>query len=206
MSKIRFTKGELKRQRDSLKQFEHYLPFLQLKKQQLQLEMQRIYNQASLKLQQIDNLKHEINKWAGLLNEDEGTKEVAKWVRKGKVARTSINIAGVDLPVFERVDFEDSEYDLFSMPLWIDLAITKIQDLVIFLEEDKIMKEQIRILGHELRITTQRINLFEKIKIPESKENVRLIRIYLGDQQTNAVGRSKMAKSKIEAMVLEGVA
>ena len=204
MSKIRFTKGELKRQRDALVQFEHYLPFLQLKKQQLQLEVQRIYREISLKLQQIDSLKDEINKWAGLLNE--GTEEVAKWVRKGKVVKTGINIAGVDLPVFERVEFEDSEYDLFLTPLWIDIAITKIRDLVMFLEEEKVMKEQIRILKHELRITTQRINLFEKIKIPESKENVRLIRIYLGDQQTNAVGRSKMAKSKIEAMVLEGVA
>jgi len=63
-----------------------------------------------------------------------------------------------------------------------------------------------RILEHELRIATQRVNLFEKIKIPECKENIHLIRIYLGDQQTNAVGRSKIAKSKIEEMVLEGVA
>ncbi len=202
MSKIRFTKGELKRQRDALKQFEHYLPFLQLKKQQLQLEIQRVYREASLKRQQIDSLKDKINKWAGLLNE--GTEEVAKWVRKGKVVKTGINIAGVDIPVFESVNFEDSEYDLFLTPLWTDIAITKIRDLVIFLEEEKVMKEQIRILEHELRITTQRINLFEKIKIPESKENVRLIRIYLGDQQTNAVGRSKMAKSKIKAIVLEG--
>ena len=203
MSKIRFTKGELKRQRDALRQFEHYLPFLLLKKQQLQLEMQRIYRQLSLKLQQIDNLKDEISKWAGLLNE--GTEEAAKWVRAEKVVRTNINIAGVDLPVFERVDFKDSDYDLFLTPLWTDTAITKIRDLVVFVEEDKIIKEQIRILEHELRITTQRINLFEKIKIPGCKENIRLIRIYLGDQQTNAVGRSKMAKTKIEAMVLEGV-
>jgi len=103
MSKIRFTKGELKRQRDALKQFEHYLPFLQLKKQQLQLEMQRVYREISLKLQQIDSLKDEINKWAGLLNE--GTEEVARWIRKVRVVKTGINIAGVDLPVIEWVDF-----------------------------------------------------------------------------------------------------
>ncbi len=202
MSKIRLTKGELKRQRDGLKQFEHYLPFLQLKKQQLQLEIQRVYKQVSLKLQEIDSLKGEINRWAGLLNE--GREEVATWTRQGRVVKSGINIAGVDLPVFERIDFEEPEYDLFSTPLWIDIAITKIRRLVVFLEEEKIMKEQIRILEHELRISTQRVNLFEKIKIPESRENIRLIRIYLGDQQTNTVGRSKMAKSKIQAVVLEG--
>lgn len=204
MTKIKLTKGELKRQRDSLRQFEHYLPFLQLKKQQLQLEIQRIRERLKLKLQDIDNLEGEISEWAGLLNEDRDY--IARWVKEGNVVTTTTNIAGVDIPVFERVDFEKAEYDLFSTPLWIDAAINKIRDLAVFLQEESILKEEIRILEHELRITAQRVNLFEKIKIPGCKENIRLIRIYLGDQETNAVGRSKIAKNKIEEMVLEGVA
>ena len=203
MAKIRFTKGELKRQRDALKQFEHYLPFLQLKKQQLQLEIGRVHRDISLKVREIDNLEAEIDEWSGLLNE--GTEEIGKWIKEGNVVTSSTNIAGVDIPVFERIDFEIPEYDLFTTPLWIDNAIETIRKLVVFLEEEKIMKKQLKILRHELRITTQRVNLFEKIKIPESKENIRLIRIYLGDQQTNAVGRSKIAKRKIEETVLAGV-
>ncbi|MDP8229504.1 MAG: V-type ATP synthase subunit D [Candidatus Gorgyraea atricola] len=204
MPKVRFTKGELKRQRDALRQFEHFLPFLQLKKQQLQLEIQQVHARLKLKIQEIDNLETEISEWAGLLNES--TEHIAKWVREGNVVTVAANIAGVDIPVFERVDFEEPEYDLFLTPLWTDIAINKIRTLVVFLEEEKIIKQQMRILEHELRIATQRVNLFEKIKIPECKENIHLIRIYLGDQQTNAVGRSKIAKSKIEEMVLEGVA
>ena len=53
-----------------------------------------------------------------------------------------------------------------------------------------------RLLGEELRTTTQRVNLFEKVKIPEAKENIRVIRIFMGDQQTAAVARSKIAKGK----------
>jgi V/A-type H+/Na+-transporting ATPase subunit D len=60
-------------------------------------------------------------------------------------------------------------------------------------------------LSEELRITNQRVNLFEKVKIPECSENIRRIRIYLGDQQASAVGRSKIAKKKIERMSLEAV-
>ena len=59
-------------------------------------------------------------------------------------------------------------------------------------------------IAKELRITTQRVNLFEKIKIPKAEEAIRLIKIYIGDQMTNAVGRSKIAKRKIEASILEG--
>lgn len=204
MSKIRFTKGELKRQRDALRQFEHFLPFLQLKKQQLQLEIQHVHERSRLKTQEIDNLENEISEWAGLLNE--GTHHIEKWVREGQVVTATTNIAGVDIPVFERVEFEEPEYDLFATPLWTDIAIDKIRQLVTVVEEEKVIREEIRILEDELRIATQRVNLFEKVKIPECSENIRLIRIYLGDQQTNAVGRSKLAKNKIEEMVLEGVA
>jgi len=202
MSKIKLTKGELKRQRDALKQFQHFLPVLQLKKQQLQLEIQRIRQGLKLKLREIDDLEGEITEWAGLLKE--GMDYIAKWAAKGNVVTSVSNIAGVDIPVFRRVDFEEPEYDLFLTPLWTDLAIDRIRQLVRFLEEERVMKTQIEILKRELRITSQRVNLFEKIKIPECRENIRLIRIYMGDQQANAVGRSKIAKSKIEALTLEG--
>ena len=42
MAKIKLTKNELKTQRDSLARFNRYLPTLQLKKQQLQMEMRRL--------------------------------------------------------------------------------------------------------------------------------------------------------------------
>ena len=200
MAKIKFTKGELKRQRDTLKQFEHYLPILQLKKQQLQLEIHRIHDKLNLKIQEIDTLENEISDWAGLLNEP--IEHLSQWITPKEVVKSVYNIAGIDTPVFERVAFEDAEYDLFLTPLWVDIATQTIRAYIVLLEEEKVLKEQLEILRSELRITTQRINLFEKIKIPEAKENVHLIRIYLGDQQTNAVGRSKIAKNKIETAVL----
>src|SRR3989338_560523 len=203
MAKLKFTKGELKRQKDSLKQFERYLTILQLKKQQLQLEIQRSHTKLNLKVQEIDSLESEISDWAGLLNEPGDY--VARWIEPKAIVTREQNIAGIDVPVFERVDFEDAEYDLFLTPLWVDTAIYEIREMVALLEEERILKAQLKILENELRVTAQRVNLFEKIKIPECRENIRLIKIYLGDQQTNAVGRSKIAKSKIESMVMEEV-
>ena len=198
MTKIKFTKGELKRQREALKQFTHYLPILQLKKQQLQAEIQHVRERSNLKIQEIDNLETEIGEWASLLNEPGDY--VSDWIRPNRIRIGEANIAGIDIPTFEGVDFEKTDYDLFLTPLWVDRAVEKIRELAGLLEEEKILREQKKILGHELRITTQRVNLFEKIKIPEARENIRLIRISLGDQQTNAVGRSKIAKNKIEKL------
>ena len=62
----------------------------------------------------------------------------------------------------------------------------------------KTLRTQVELLERELRSTAQRVNLFEKVKIPEARENIRVIGIYLGDQQTSAVVRGKIAKKKLQ--------
>jgi len=194
--KVKLSQGELKRQRDALRQFERYLPTLQLKKQQIQLEI--LHHQSILKGAE-DELSRKMKaamEWSALLAEDPG---IGRWLVPEHVVRGKKNVAGVDLPVFERAEFETAMYDLFLEPLWIDRGIEALREIVSLQEEIRILEEGISILNHELRITTQRVNLFEKVKIPEAKEAIRLIKIHLGDQMTNAVGRSKIAKKKIEA-------
>ena len=124
--------------------------------------------------------------------------EIKNLLGFNKVVYTTKNIAGVDIPIFERVDFTQSEYDLFMTPLWVDLAIESLQQLVSLKEAIRIIERGVGILRHELRVTTQKVNLFEKVKIPQAQEAIRLIKIYIGDQMANAVGRSKIAKRKIE--------
>jgi V/A-type H+/Na+-transporting ATPase subunit D len=200
--KIKFTQGELKRQRDALRQYERYLPTLQLKKQQLQLEI--VHQQSALKERKnsLSEKEKSAESWLGLLVE---APEIKQWLMPEKIITAKKNIAGVDLPVFERVDFEPAEYDLFLTPLWVDAGLETLREMVFLLEEIKVIEKGISILKHELRITTQRVNLFEKVKIPEAKEAIRLIKIYIGDQMTNAVGRSKIAKNKIEEANFEEV-
>ncbi len=200
MAKIKFTKGESKKQKDALKQFQRYLPTLQLKKQQLQIEILHQVSGLKKKEQQRNKKRESIETWAGLLAES--TIEMREWITPKKVVVDSKNIAGVDLPVFTRAEFDRAEYDLFITPLWIDTAIEELKNLVSLRKEIEVIEEGITILRHELRITTQRINLFEKIKIPEAREAIRLIKIYLGDQMANAVGRSKIAKRKLEAVAV----
>jgi V/A-type H+-transporting ATPase subunit D len=201
--KIKFTQGELKRQRDALRQYQRYLPTLQLKKQQLQLEI--IHQQSAIKERKnsLSEKEKSAETWLGLLVE---APEIKQWLIPEKIITAKKNIAGVDVPVFERVDFEPAVYDLFLMPLWVDAGLEILRDMVTFLEEIRVIEKGISILKHELRITTQRVNLFEKVKIPEATEAIRLIKIHIGDQMTNAVGRSKIAKNKIEAANFEEVA
>lgn len=196
MAKVKLTKGELKKQRDELRQFQRYLPTLQLKKQQLQMEILHwnVLLEEKLRAENLKNIS--ILAWAGLLAEPGILWD--KWLAPENVVTESKNIAGVDLLFFERIEFATVEYDLFFVPAWVDSAIELLREQVGLREEIKIIKSAIDILKRELRITNQRVNLFEKVKIPDAQEAIRGIKIYIGDQMANAVGRCKIAKRKIE--------
>ncbi|HOV64974.1 MAG TPA: V-type ATP synthase subunit D, partial [Spirochaetia bacterium] len=99
--------------------------------------------------------------------------------------------------LFKALVFEDVPYDLFAYPLWVDKGIAALKELALVDAEMRVLRMQEELLGRELTVTTQRVNLFEKVKIPETRENIRQIRIYLGDEQTAAVVRGKIAKKNI---------
>lgn len=198
MPKIKLTKSELKKQRDDLKQFTRFLPTLQLKKQQLQLEMRQCRAEVERVEAEEAEAKNSVAPWIGLFADPSMISVVSEAASVEDVARKTKNIAGVDVPVFESITFAKVEIDLFSTDTWVDDAIDAARKLAEMRVRKEIIEEQYRLIHEELRTTTQRVNLFEKVKIPECKENIRQIQIYLGDQQTAAVGRSKMAKRKME--------
>jgi len=196
MAKIRLTKNELKKQKDSLKRYKRYLPTLMLKKQQLQGEIRL----TDLRLKELhsmrENLEESFRTWIGVFAETGYfTKDILKIVS----LRTGHgNVAGVEIPIFKGADFEISNYDLARTPLWLDKAVENMKQALSIELEAEIVEEQRKRLDKELRTTTQRVNLFEKIKIPEAKHNIKKIQVYLGDQQTASVVRGKIAKSGFE--------
>jgi V/A-type H+/Na+-transporting ATPase subunit D len=195
MAKVKNTKNELKRQKDALKRFTRYLPTLTLKKQQLQIEIAKAASAVKELEGSISELLNSVAQWAAVFGEDIALQEL---IKIGQVRTSTENIAGVDLPVFDSVDLQIREYDLMSTPLWLDFGIEAVKKLVNLRLQSMVMQKKQALLAEELSITTQRVNLFEKIKIPESRENIRKINIVLGDMQTAAVVTGKIAKHKIE--------
>ena len=200
MAKIKLTKSELKTQRDALKQFTRYLPTLQLKKQQLQMEMRSCDERLRANEKAEKEMRRHLTSWMSLFGTEGCVEQITGCITLEGIDTERSNIAGVDVPVFKDARFFIEEYNLFSTELWIDDAIDAVKKVIAIKAEHAVIEEQRRLIERELRTTTQRVNLFEKVKIPECKENIRTIQIYLGDQQTAAVGRSKIAKRKMEGV------
>ncbi len=196
MAKIKLTKNEQKAQKDALKMYQRYLPTLTLKKQQLQSEIRTIDAKAKVVRQKRVQLENEFKVWISVFGDEESFKP--DMVTVSNIKKGIGNIAGVTIPIYEGADFSRGDYDLYETPLWIDLAADRMEKALSLDLEASVLDEQVRLLSQELRTTTQRVNLFEKVKIPEAKDNIKKISIYLGDQQVSAVVRSKISKKKIE--------
>lgn len=196
MAKIKFTKTELKSQQDALKQFVRFLPTLQLKKQQLQMEVRLSTEELERNLAEQKELVDRMSSFLELFSSDAEVAFFEGLVRVRRVLTGEENIAGIAIPTFDRVEFEPVDWDLFDTEWYVDDAVQALKDAVSLREAYKVLEEQHRLLSAELRSTSQRVNLFEKVKIPECKENIRRIRIMLGDLDTSAVARSKIAKKK----------
>ena len=197
MAKIKLTKNELKVQKDALKMYQRYLPTLTLKKQQLQSEIRIIEAKAASVRQERESLEKGFSSWIAVFSEEsafpDGIITVSN-IRKG-----TGNIAGVTIPTFEGADFSRGDYDLYETPLWVDIAANHMEKAMSLDLEVEVLDEQVRLLEKELLSTSQRVNLFEKVKIPETQANIKKISIYLADQQVSAVVRSKISKRKIAA-------
>lgn len=194
MPAVKLTKNELKKQKDALKRFRRYLPTLVLKKQQLQMVIRQLEGRLA---EETRKRKERIDSAAPWLELFAEAFPFQDWLKVKNVGTESANIAGVEIQVFKSIDFATASHDLFLTPPWVDEALSLFAGLARLDVEIGLLHRQVALLEAELRVTSQRVNLFEKVKIPQAIESIRKIQIFLGDQQTAAVVTGKTAKRNL---------
>jgi len=194
--KIKLTRPELKRQRDALARFERYLPMLKLKQQQLQLTLREVLAQYRKALADAEAAKAKFEPYSIVLADFSGV-NVRELAKPAEIKTTSRNVAGVNVPVFDSVTFPAVLYSLFATPVWVDGALADLRDVNKHYARAEVLQRERELLDRELTKIIQRVNMFEKVKIPDCREAIRVIRIRLGDEMTAAVGRAKIAKGKL---------
>lgn len=180
-----------------LGRFERYLPMLKLKQQQLQMTLRQVNHKRLAAREAAQQAEARMEPYKTVLRDLAGV-NVHELAKPAEVITSTANVAGVNVPVFERVTFAQSRYSLFGTPAWVDRTLADLRDVNRHLAELEVLRRQHDLLRAELAKIIQRVNLFEKIKIPESREAIRRIRIRLGDEMTAAVGRAKIAKYMID--------
>jgi V/A-type H+-transporting ATPase subunit D len=195
MAQVKCTKIELVRLKKKLGLFKKYLPTLQLKKMLLQAEVNKAREAVKRLEAEYALEKENLSSHVHLLN-DPVIQEIEQAFEIEEVFKTIENIAGIQVPSLEKLSFKDPEISLIKTPLWVDETIQRIRRLKHDYQKIVVGIEKKQILEGELRVVSIRVNLFEKRLIPELEKQINQIRIFLGDQELQAVASAKVSKEK----------
>ncbi|MGK5594876.1 MAG: V-type ATP synthase subunit D [Parachlamydiaceae bacterium] len=196
MAEIKLTKNELRAQQTHLGQLQKYLPTLQLKKAMLQVEV----NDSRSEIAQLEQKYEKFYSWVKSFSDVLSLTTVIdfkKAIEIESIKKRYENIAGVEVPYLDEVHFRPVEYSLFETPAWLDSAIHGLRNLAESKVRINVAYDKKAALENELREVSIRVNLFEKVLIPRAEQNIRKIKVFLGDQQLAAVSQAKVAKAKI---------
>ena len=197
MAQLAMNKSELQRQRQQLALYKRLLPSLELKRQQLRAEAnkaQRHLEDISRELQ--SKKQHSAEQLPMLANQE---LDLSGLVSVKDVILADDNVVGVNVPKVVEVQLEVASYGLLARPHWVDVWRERLQDVVQLEITREVAKVRYKKLEYAVKRTTQRVNLFDKVLIPQAEDTIRRIQIFLADADRAAVVRAKIAKQKRQA-------
>ena len=194
MAKLKLSKSSLQQERNQLKLYERTLPSLDLKRRQLTVELSKARGELMHTEKALGQLEEHIGEQLPMLaNQD---MQLSGLVEMTDFELVEENVVGVRLPLLQSIHCTVADYSMLAKPAWVDVLVERLKDAAELHTRLQVAQERVRILAVQEKRVTQRVNLFDKILIPNAKKNIQRIQIYLGDAERAAVVRSKLAKAK----------
>ena len=194
MSGLPLNKSSLKQERSRLTTYSRFLPSLDLKRRQLTMELQRAQGELGefdAEIRRLEASSRDVLALAGSVD-----MKLSGLVKVRNVEIAEENVVGVRLPRLGSVDIAVSDYSTLAKPFWVDSLIDKLHATLEARAQRTVARRRVQKLQHAVLKVTQRVNLFEKVLIPEAEENIKQIQIHLADAERAAVVRSKITKAK----------
>ena len=194
MATLSLNKSSLQQQRGKLGLFERFLPSLDLKRQQLTAEYKKSMQILAEAEQGAGKASRSLTGLLPILGS--ATMKLSGLVRIRRVDIGEEDVLGVRLPALKAVEFVTADYSLLATPFWIDDLITCLKEVATYRIRLHVYRERAARMHSAVRRITQRVNLFDKVLIPNAKRDIARIQIFLSDVGRAAVVTSKIAKGK----------
>lgn len=194
MTQLKLNKTSLSLEQKNLKNYKRYLPSLELKRKKILSVRSTLDEQIELLKEKLNELKSNAQKNLPMVNEYINI--LHQFIKIEKLETQEENIVGVKLQVFKSIQFKILDYSYLNTPHWFEALIHLVCELIEIRLRIKIALSRLRLLDQAIQTVTQRKNLFEKVLIPNALNHIRLIQIFLSDNERAAVVRSKIAKKK----------
>ena len=194
MAKLALNKTTLNREGRKLKSFRQFVPALDLKRKQLLSARQETRKSLEQTEQLLADLQQQVaDQLPMLANSDV---ELASLLQIRTCDVGYINLVGLELPELRQFEVELAQYSRLLYPHWVDVLLDLQQRALKAEIEIQIYRQRLALLEEGLQKTTQRLNLFDKVLIPQARANIRKIQVALSDAERAGVVRAKIAKNK----------
>ncbi len=194
MATLSLNKSSLQQQRGKLGLFERFLPSLDLKRQQLTAEYKKSMQILAEAEQGAGKASRALTGLLPILGS--ATMKLSGLVRIRRIDIGEEDVLGVRLPALKSVEFVTAKYSLLATPFWIDDLVTCLKEVATYRIRLHVYRERAARMHSAVRRITQRVNLFDKVLIPNAKRDIARIQIFLSDVARAAVVTSKIAKGK----------
>lgn len=194
MARLALNKSSLTHQNQQLKAFKQFLPALDLKRRQLLAEQ----GKARQALVEVERKQQEL---APLIQQELPMLANLRVDLTGLVTLTGVdlveeNVMGTRLPRLKGVQVKVHDYGLLAKPHWVDRVVESLKIALELRIGVQVAQQRLTLLGQAVRTITQRVNLFDKVLIPQTQTNIKKIQIYLSDAERAGVVQAKLAKAK----------
>ena len=194
MARLLLSKATLSHERKQLASYQRFLPSLDMKRQQLRLALKHCEQAREQCLSALEQKKQDVATAIPMLADPAIT--LNQLVTITQVVMGEKRLAGVPVPTVENVDLTFTPWPLLAKPHWIDALQRALSEMVTTQLHADMYLLQIERVHVALRKVTQRVNLFDKVLIPQTQSNIKRIQIFLDDRAREAVITSKIAKKR----------
>jgi V/A-type H+-transporting ATPase subunit D len=194
VARVRLSKTALAKERQQLKLYRRLLPSLDLKRRQLTIDAERARAEYRDARAAAERYETELGRQLPMVANP--NIDLRGLVRLRGAEVDYENMVGVKLPVLRRVEYDVAEYSFISTPAWVDELVVRLQEVIGLRLKAAVAARRVQALEQAVRRVTQRVNLFDRILIPNAVQKIRKIQIFLGDLERDAVIRSKLAKRR----------
>jgi V/A-type H+-transporting ATPase subunit D len=105
-------------------------------------------------------------------------------------------IAGVKTPELDDVVFDIKDFNVFLKPKWFLEGIEILEEMMKLVIKKEISVKKMEMLEHARKKTTQKVNLYEKVQIPEYQTAIRKIKRFLEDEENLSKAAQKIVKTR----------
>jgi len=195
--KYQFNKISLQNLRKQLQIRENALPTLKSKESALRLRVKRYKDILKDLNKEYEKKYTELNNFKKLWSEFPEDVFVLK-----EVILEEKKIAGIKVPELSKIDYEIKDFSRFIRPAWLTTGLVILKELTEIITKTIITEKAVQILEYARRKTTQKVNLYEKVQIPEYSEAILKIKRFLEDVENLEKAAQKITKQR---QVAQGV-